>query len=130
MELTQTRITWILFTVMFLSVPVVYFVLLTGGFLPLITIAVLGFDHAVFALISVVHMVVWCPVLYLVARAVSRRVSAMPAPARRIRVAVLCGLLFGMTLLPVYLAPAGDPPRFGDAYFASGCAMHGMLACK
>ena len=53
----------------------------------------------------------------------------MPERAQKIRIAVLCGLLFGITFLPVYLGPFGNPPRFGDAYYATGCAMHGQRAC-
>ena len=64
MELTERKITWMLFTMMFLTVPVSYFIFLAGGLLPLVSIAVLGFDGAPFGLISVAHMIVYCPLLY------------------------------------------------------------------
>ena len=99
------------------------------GLLPLVSIAVLGFDRSPFGLISVAHMIVYCPAFYFLSRAVSKRLSAMPERVRKIRVAVLCGLLFGITFLPVYLGPFGNPQRFGDAYYATGCAMHGQSAC-
>ncbi len=79
-------------------------------------------------------MVVHCPVFHFLSRAVSKRLGAMPERARTIRVAVLCGLLFGVTFLPVYRVPFMSPPRFGDAYDATGCALqvgtHAPVDCN
>ena len=130
MELTERKIKWIVFAMMFLTFPVLYFVLYSGGVLPLVSIAAMGFDNWAFGLVSFVHMVVYCPVFYFLSWAVSKRLGAVPERARTIRVAVLCGLLFGVTFLPVYLVPFSSPPNWGDAYYATGCGLHGAYTCN
>lgn len=129
MVLSERQIKWILFGTMALTVPVVYFLLMGGGFLPLVSIVAAGFDNGFFALAAVVHVLVFSPIFYFLSRAIARRLAMWPERARAVGVIALCGLMFGLTQFPVYQGPFGGKPKFTNLYDATACAMRGHRAC-
>ena len=129
MILSERKIKWILLTLMVMTVPVLYFAYLVGGWLSLITIAAMGLDNAVFGMISAAHVLVYGPIFYFLCRALARRLASMPERARTIIFVGLCGFLFALAYVPVYLPPFGTPAKFRPLYDATACAMRGARAC-
>jgi hypothetical protein len=129
MVLSERKIKWTLFGAMSFSLPVIYFLYLTGGFLPLVSIVAAGLQNGFFALAAVVHLLVYLPIFYFLSGAVARRLAVWPERARAVSVIALCVVMSGLTQLPVYQGPYGDKPRFTNLYDATACALRGSRAC-
>ena len=129
MILNERKIKWTLFTLMVMTVPVLYFALLMGGWLSLLSIAAMGLGNVIFGMISIAHLLVYGPIFYFVCRALARRLASMPERARTIIFVGQCGFLFALAYLPVYLPPFGTPDKFRSLYDATACAMRGARAC-
>ena len=91
MILSEGKIKWILSTLMVVTLPVLYFAFLMGGWLSLLSIAAMGLGNAIFGMISVAHLLVYVPIFYFVCRALARRLASMPERARTIIFVGLCG---------------------------------------
>jgi len=126
MVLSERKIRWILFATMSLTVPVIWFLLMTGGFVPLASIVAAGFQNGIYALAAVVHLLVYCPIFYFLARAMARRLVVWPDRARSAGVIGWCVVMLGLTQLPIYQGPFG---KFTNLYDATSCAMRGSRAC-
>ena len=100
---TPRWITWLLFAMMIATVPVPFFMFVVAGLLPVIVIAsLLNTGVWGFKLFTALHVVIYGPLFYILARWLARRLSALPPGARALAVlaCVVAGLVF--TLLPVY----------------------------
>jgi len=105
MALSERAIKWLLFTAMFLTVPVLYFMFVIGGFVPLWTILVL----TLVAPLSFVHVMLYAPVFYLVSILLAKGLMRMPNSQRTIAFVTICALLIGVTFLPIYGVSHGKP---------------------
>jgi len=94
---------WVLFCLMAATVPVIYFMFVVGGLLPLIAILAMSFTGVWgFKLFNAVHLAIYAPVFYWIAKIVSRRLSAL---SQRSKFALFVGIsivLVASSFLPLY----------------------------
>lgn len=94
---------WVLFCLIVITVPVLYYMFAVGGFVPLIVIAAVSFKGTWgFALFNAVHLLAYGALFYWIAKVVCRRLALLPQ-RRKVRVfAGLSAALVGISFLPVY----------------------------
>lgn len=101
--MNESAIKWVLFCLMAATVPVLYFMFVVGGFLPLIAIVALMFEGVWgFKLFNAIHLVVYGLLFYWVAKVVSRRLSLLPRRWKILGFAGISVALVAISLLPVY----------------------------
>lgn len=101
--MSESTIKWVLFCLMAATVPVLYFMFVIGGNLPLIAIVAISFSGVWgFVLFNAVHLVIYGLLFYWVAKLLSRRLSLL---SQRWKIAGFAGLsiaLVAISFLPVY----------------------------
>ena len=99
----DTVIKWVLFGLMASTVPVLYFMFVIGGFLPLIAIVALSFQGVWgFMLFNAVHVLIYGALFYWIAKLISGRLALLPAAWKLIGFAGLSAALFALSFLPLY----------------------------
>jgi hypothetical protein len=98
-----TGIQWVLFGLMVTTVPVVYYMFVVGGFLPLIAIAAMSF-HGVwgFVAFNVVHLLIYGALFYWVAKVIAKRLALLPPTWRIVGFAAISAALVAISFLPLY----------------------------
>ena len=101
--MSANAIKWILFGLMFATVPVLYFLFVIGGFLPLIAIVALSF-RGVWgnALFNALHVLIYGALFYWIAMMVSRRLAMLPEAWKLAGFAILALALVAISFLPLY----------------------------
>jgi hypothetical protein len=96
-------IKWVLFCLMACTVPVLYYMFVIGGFLPLIAIVALCFRGVWgFVLFNVIHLAIYGALFYWLARFISRRLALLSDGWRIAGFAALSSALVAIAFLPVY----------------------------
>ena len=94
---------WVLFCLMAATVPLIYFMFVVGGLLPLIAIMAMSFSGVWgFKAFNAVHLALYAPVLYWIAKILSRRLSSL---SQRSKVVLFVGIsivLVASSFLPLY----------------------------
>ena len=95
---------WVLFCLMATTVPVLYFMFVVGGFLPLIAIAWMGVtdDFGGPRIFDAVHLVVYAPLFYWVAKIISRRLSSLSRRWKFVGFAGISVAIAALSFLPLY----------------------------
>lgn len=129
--MSESAIKWLLFCLMAATLPVIYFMFVIGGFLPLIAIAAISFSGAWGSMLfNVLHLVIYSLLFYWAARFIARRISMLAPQWRIAGLAVISIALAAISFLPIYgvghheyrpvnlyrlyhtyLYPRSDPPR-------------------
>lgn len=100
---------WLLFAALFCTVPVVYFMFVIAGLLPLVAILRLCFSGTWgFIIFNLVHLVIYGPMLFLAARYLTHLVFRLAPPARLAAIAVILALAVAVSLQPLYGVGHGD----------------------
>jgi hypothetical protein len=100
---SETVMKWGLFCLMAATVPVLYYMFVIGGFLPLIAIVAFSFRGVWgFVLFNAVHLLIYGALFYWVAAIVSRRLALLPRTLRFVGFASLSIALVAISFLPVY----------------------------
>ncbi len=101
--MSENTIKWILFCLMFVTVPVLYFMFVIGGFLPLIAIVAASFGGEWgFALFNAVHVLIYGAVFYWIAKVVSKRLALLPQTWKVLGFATVSIALVTISFLPLY----------------------------
>jgi hypothetical protein len=101
--MNQRTTRWVLFAAMVCTVPLPYFMFVSAGLLPLSAVIRLGFTGVWgFKLFNSVHLLIFGPLLYLLAAFLARRLFLLAPPGRIPGVAVALLLVLGISLLPIY----------------------------
>ena len=95
---------WVLFGVMVLTVPVLFFMFVVGGFLPLSVIAVMAYRDSVwgFKLFSVLHLLVYGALFYWLASLAARGLVALGRTWGPLAFLGLSAGLLSLAFLPLY----------------------------
>lgn len=95
---------WVLFWLMVLTVPVLFFMFVVGGFLPLSVIAVMAYRDSVwgFKLFSVLHLLVYGALFYWLAGLAARGLSALGKTWGTVAFLCLSAGLLALAFLPLY----------------------------
>jgi hypothetical protein len=97
------HIKWVLFCLMVTTVPVLYYMFVIGGYLPLIAIVAVSFTGVWgFVLFNAVHLLIYGALFYWIAKVISKRLALL---SRRWRLAGFAGIstvLVAISFLPVY----------------------------
>jgi hypothetical protein len=94
---------WGLFCLMAATVPVLYYMFVVGGYLPLIAIVALSFRGVWgFVLFNAVHLLIYGALFYWVAKAVARRLALLPHMWSLLGFASLSIALVAISFLPLY----------------------------
>ena len=101
--MSQRATTWLLFAAMAVTVPLPYFMFVIAGLLPLVVVLWLmttgGWG---FKLFNAIHLVIYAPLLYMLAWFLARRLGALPARVRTLAT-LACALAIGaLGALPLY----------------------------
>lgn len=90
------------------TVPVLYYMFVIGGFLPLIAIVALSFLSFTgawgFVFFNLVHILIYGALLYWIAKVVSKQLARLSHKWKIVSVACISTALCGISLLPVYSA--------------------------
>ena len=101
-DTSERVIHWLLFLLMAATLPVLYFMFVIAGFLPLVEIArMMGEGVWGFKLFNGIHLLVYGTIFYFVARFIARRLTRLSGPGQLIGVALISGLLVGVSFLPI-----------------------------
>ena len=85
------------------TVPVLYYMVVIGGYLPLIAIIALSFSGVWgFVLFNAVHVVIYGALFYWMARVIARRLAALPRAWSIAGFAGISTALVAIAFLPVY----------------------------
>ena len=101
--MNQSTTKWILFAAMVCTMPVLYFMFVVAGILPLIAIIRLSFTGEWgFKLFNSLHLLVYGPILYLAAKYLTRWLFSLLPQRRALGLAVALALALLISLLPIY----------------------------
>jgi hypothetical protein len=101
--MSQRATKWVLFAAMVCTVPVLYFMFVVAGVLPLVAVIRLNFTGVWgFKLFNSLHLLVYGPILYLAAKLVARCLFSLSPRGRTAGTAVALALLLLISLLPIY----------------------------
>ena len=101
--MNQRTTKWVLFTTMVCTVPVLYFMFVVAGVLPLVAIILLTFTGVWgFKLFNLLHLLVYGPLLYLVSKYLTRWLFSLSPKRRALGVIVALALALLISLLPIY----------------------------
>ena len=94
---------WVLFGLMATTVPVLYYMFVVGGFLPLVAIAAMSFQGVWgFVLFNAVHLLIYGVLFYWVAKLITKGLAVLPRPWRVVGFAGVAAALAAIGFLPVY----------------------------
>ena len=94
---------WVLFCLLATTVPVFYFMFVIAGFLPLIAIVFLSLTDVWGARIfDAVHLVVYAPLFYWVAKIISRWLSSFSQRWKLIGFVGISVAIIAISFLPLY----------------------------
>lgn len=94
---------WVLFAAMVCTMPVVYFMFVVAGVLPLGAIIWMSFTGEWgFKLFNILHILVYGPMLYFAAKYLTRWLFLLSPERRALGVAVALALALLLSLLPIY----------------------------
>jgi hypothetical protein len=94
---------WVLFCLMATTVPVLYYMFVVGGFLPLIAIAAMSFRGVWgFVLFNALHLLIYGLLFYWVAKLIVKWLGVLPKPWRFVGFAGVAAALAAIAFLPVY----------------------------
>jgi hypothetical protein len=100
---SENTIKWILFGLMCATVPVLYFMFVIGGFLPLIAIVAMSFTGVWgFALFNAFHVLIYGAAFYWVAKVVSKKIASLPRTWEVLGFAATIIALVSISFLPLY----------------------------
>jgi len=100
---SENTIKWILFGLMGATVPVLYFMFVIGGFLPLIAIVAMSFTGTWgFALFNAIHVLIYGAAFYWIARVVSKKLAMLPRRWKVLGFATVSMALAAISFLPLY----------------------------
>ncbi len=102
--LTENTIKWALFLAMAATIPVLYFMFVVAGFLPLIAVAYVFLSDGVWGskLFTALHLLAYGSVFYWMATALARHIAKL---STRLKVLGLAGILLALatvSTLPIY----------------------------
>ena len=99
----ENTIKWILFGLMCATVPVLYFMFVIGGFLPLIAIVAMSFTGTWgFALFNAIHVLIYGAAFYWVVKVVSNKLASLPRAWKILGFATVSLALVSISFLPLY----------------------------
>jgi hypothetical protein len=85
------------------TVPVLYFMFVIGGFLPLIAIVAMSFTGEWgFVLINAIHVLIFGAAFYWIAKVVSRKIASLPRAWRVPGFVTVSIALVAISFLPLY----------------------------
>src|SRR5688500_4066528 len=94
---------WALFWLMTATVPVLYYMFVIGGFLPLVAIAAMSVRGVWgFVLFNAAHLLIYGAAFYWVAKAISRGLRMLSPTWRLVGFAGIAVALVALAFLPVY----------------------------
>jgi hypothetical protein len=99
-----TTIKWLLFCLLATTVPVVYFMFVVGGFLPLIAIVVFTVRDNVWGarLFDALHLAVYAPLFYWLAKTLARWLSLLSPRWSFLGFVGIAIVLLAISFLPLY----------------------------
>jgi hypothetical protein len=98
-----TPIKWLLFCLMVTTVPVLYFMFVIGGYLPLVAIAAMSFRGMWgFVFFNVVHLLAYGSLFYWIAKVISRRLALLSQTWRLVGFGGTSAALLAVSFLPIY----------------------------
>lgn len=101
--MSENTIKWILFGLMCATVPVLYFMFVIGGFLPLIAIVAMSFTGVWgFALFNAFHVLIYGAAFYWIAKLVARKLALLPRTWKVLGFATVSMALAAISFLPLY----------------------------
>jgi hypothetical protein len=112
--MTLRTMQWVLFATMAVTVPLLFFAFVVGGFLPLLVIALALTDSAILLLVGI-HLAVYIPILFLISRLLAKFVSRRPKYQHRYILVGLVGALLLLGFVPIYGVSHGSI-KFRNVY--------------
>src|SRR4051812_48616250 len=104
MSLTRRGITWLLFAVMSVTVPSLFFLIQAVAFIPLIAIGLSVFQEPGFAILAGIHIVIIGGIYFGISYLAAQMISAIPSEFVRKGVLLsIITLLMALTFLPIYI---------------------------
>ena len=101
--MNQCTTKWVLFAAMVCTMPVLYFMFVVAGVLPLVAVIRLSFTGVWgFKLFNSLHLLVYGPMLYLAAKFLTRWLFSLSPQRRALGIAVALALALLISLLPIY----------------------------
>ena len=101
--MAERLIKWVLFCLMACTVPVLYYMFVVGGFLPLIAIVALSFRGVWgFVLFNAIHVLIYGALFYWIARFIAQRLVSLSYGRRIAIFAAVSVALIAIAFLPVY----------------------------
>ena len=101
--MNENPIKWILFCLMCATVPVLYFMFVIGGFLPLIAIVAMSFTGTWgFALFNAIHVLLYGAAFYWIAKVVAKKIASLPGTSKVLGFATAFMALVTISFLPLY----------------------------
>jgi hypothetical protein len=123
---SENAIKWTLFGLMTATIPVLYYMLVIGGFMPLIAIVAVSFNGPWgFVLFNAIHLLVYGTLFYWLAKFISQALALLPPGWRLAGFASVSAALVAVAFLPVYgIEPHQSQPvdlyRFLRGLFTQG----------
>jgi hypothetical protein len=101
--MNQSTTKWVLFAAMVCTMPVLYFMFVVAGVLPLVAVIRLSFTGVWgFKLLNSLHLLVYGPMLYLAAKFLTRWLFSLSPQRRALGIALALALALLISLLPIY----------------------------
>lgn len=101
--MSARAITWVLLVLMVATLPVLYFMFVIAGFLPLIEIVrLLREGPWGFRLFNGIHLVIYGAIFYLIARLAARWLARLPVAGQVAGVAAIAAVLVAVSFAPIY----------------------------
>jgi hypothetical protein len=96
-------IQWMLFLLMAATLPVLYFMFVIAGFLPLVEIArMMGEGVWGFKLFNGIHLLVYGAIFYFLARFIARRLARLSVAGQWTGFSVIAAALVAVSFAPIY----------------------------
>lgn len=101
----ERALSWILFAAMAVAVPVIYWLVVVGGFVPLLVIAIVTVRNLsldMLLAINAAHLLVFGTIFYVMARWISKRLTRLEPRRRNRMAAAIVAAMAILGLAPIY----------------------------
>lgn len=106
--MSESKIKWLLFFTMAATVPVLYYLFVVGGFLPLLMILISTLLAPNAFLFHSVHILIYGPIFYFIAAVVAKKLFRLAPKQRELGLVGTIAVFLGIGFLPIYGAGHGS----------------------